>query len=317
MIPATTSVSSPHLAVADVDAASQVLTLNTESSGGSQHAPWVGNLELGFVAFGDATHLTTNRHSGPLMVQRPFRDAHGTCQVVVLNPPGGLVGGDQLRLNAVVGPGAQALVTTPGATKFYRSGGVRSSLEQSFTIAEAGCLEWLPHETIAYDGTCARARTRVELAEGARFAGWELTCLGRPACGEGFDAGEYSGRFELWRGGRPLWLERTHVVPGSEARHSAWGFAGHAVSGSLVCFPAGATELALARAELTALELLHPEVAQGPRDRLGATLLGGTLVCRYLGASTLRGRRAFQRIWSVLREPVLGKRAIAPRIWAT
>jgi urease accessory protein len=285
----------------------------SESAG----ARWQAVLDLGFSAIGSKTHLSRNRHFGPLVVQRPFSEANGTCQAVILNPPGGVVAGDHLRLNVEVGAGAHALVTTPGATKFYRSSGATGFLEQHFHVAEAGCLEWLPHETIAYDRTKARMLTRIELAAGARFAGWELTCLGRPACGERFDGGNFTSSFELWQGRRPLWLERSRIEPTSPVRDAAWGLAGQPVSGSCVWFPAGAEQLAVAREQLAQADAVNASTGLGSVDRQAATLVGQVLVCRYLGGSTLRARRAFQMVWSALRQPLLGKLATPPRIWST
>src|SRR5690606_39068583 len=100
------------------------------------------------------------------------------CQVYVLHPPGGVVGGDQLRLDFRVGASARALVTTPAATKLYRSAEQTSLLEQRFHVGANAVLEWLPLETILYAGARARAETRVELGPGSHFVGWDISCLG-------------------------------------------------------------------------------------------------------------------------------------------
>ncbi|MGB5651682.1 MAG: urease accessory protein UreD, partial [Sedimenticolaceae bacterium] len=80
-------------------------------------------MRLGFRAGPDSTVLAERQRHGPLAVQRPFYPEGGVCHVYLLHPPGGVVGGDVLGIDVKLAQGAQALITTPGATKFYRSAG--------------------------------------------------------------------------------------------------------------------------------------------------------------------------------------------------
>ncbi len=278
------------------------------------HGRWFGSLELRFDAVRDQTVLRSSRHVGPLRVQRPFREPDGGCQVYVLNPPGGVVGGDELRLYADAAPGSRALLTLPGAGKFYRSAGPTARALQHLKVASGARLEWLPQETIVFDGAIAEATTRVELQPGARFAGWEITCLGRPASGERFTTGQWRQRFELWLGDEPLWLEQVQLRGGDPLIDEPWGLRSQPVFGSFALFPATRqlvdhTHEALERARV------NPE-------HVGTTLLehptaDGTLVCRYLGDSTLQARRTFEAVWQTLRPTALGSMALSPRVWAT
>ncbi len=178
---------------------------------------WQAALELGFASVGGATLIDRRTHSGPLTIQRPFYpegpsgpqgNAREVCHVYLLHPPGGMVGGDELRIDVRVAAGAHALCTTPAAGKAYRTTGAPVTLTQTLQVDAGGALEWLPQETIVYDGAIATLDTRVELAPGARFVGAETICFGLPARGEAFARGACRQRFSVTRGGKPLFVER-------------------------------------------------------------------------------------------------------------
>src|SRR5436190_12836373 len=107
---------------------------------------WKARLELGFTAEGDRTVLSRKQHDGPLVIQKAlYPEGDAVCHAIVLHPPGGIAGGDELELRASVAHGAHALLTTPGAGKWYRSAGPRAT--QTLHFAVDGVLEWLPRET--------------------------------------------------------------------------------------------------------------------------------------------------------------------------
>ncbi len=270
---------------------------------------WQARLELGFRPGPGRTLLAHRRHQGPLQVQRPFYpEADGACHVTVLHPPGGVVGGDGLVLDAELATGSRALLTTPAAGKFYRSAGPTAHQTQTLRVAPGAVLEWLPQETIVYRGARVRSLTRVELAGTAGFLGWEITCLGRPAAGERFTAGVWDQRFELWRDGEPVYLERGLYAGGAPILDAAWGLGGRPVTATLICAGGDADLTPVLR------EALAPP-ATG--ELLSASALDGVLVCRYLGPSAARARAAFLRAWGVLRPALWGKPACPPRIWFT
>ena len=191
---------------------------------GISDSGWDAKLSLRFASRGDRTEIVERRHHGPLRIQRPFYpEPSGTCHVYVLHPPGGVVGGDQLALDVSVDAGAHALLTTPAATKLYRSAGARAGVRQTLRVARGARLEWLPHETIAFSAAHAELMTRVELAAGARFLGWEMLCLGRPASDERFDRGEVRQSIEIEIGGKPAYCERGSYAAGDEVLSAAWG----------------------------------------------------------------------------------------------
>jgi urease accessory protein len=255
-------------------------------------------------------------------VQRPFfPEGPEVCHLYLLHPPGGLVGGDQLRVDVRVGPGARALLTTPAAAKVYRTAGPAVRQEQRLTVAAGGALEWLPQETILYDGADADLRTRVDLQRGARFIGADVLCFGLPARDEGFARGRCRQTLEIWRGGCPLLVERGRLDGAAAVHAGRWGLGGAPVLGTLLAAPApadaGGALLAALRAEAERLP---------PGDLAAATTLGNdhvddgpadVLAVRYLGASVERARRFLHEAWRLLRPALLGRAAEAPRIWAT
>lgn len=282
------------------------------------HGRWFGSLELRFDAVGRETVLARQRHVGPLRVQRPFLERDGACQVYVLNPPGGSVGGDELRLVAHLSRGSRALLTAPGASKFYRSAGPKARSRQHFEILPGARLEWLPQETIVYDGAVAESHTRIDLHRGGQYAGWDVTCLGRPAAGESFAHGSWSQRTALFEDGAPLWLDRSSFEGSDVALQAAWGLGGRPVYGSFVVHPVTEAALSVAREvarasvqqDWFAATLLEQGAGLGTEDRC-------SLVVRYVGTSTTRARHLFTRVWQELRPLYFGSSAELPRIWAT
>lgn len=268
---------------------------------------WRASLELGLRLREGRTVLVQNRHQGPLMVQRPFYpEGEQGCHLYILHPPGGVVAGDMLRVSVGLEAGARALLTTPAAGKVYRSHGPRSLVEQSLAVASGAVLEWLPLETIVYDQARAHLRTRVDLEAGAGFLGWEMVCLGLPAAGQAFRAGQVRQDLEVWREDQPLLLERGRYQGGSPALAAPWGLGGALVSGTLLATSGEPGLLARVRSAVVGL---------GLPGHFAATLVSGLLVCRYLGWEAEAARAFFRRAWEALRPAVAGQPARPPRVW--
>jgi len=282
---------------------------------------WQAELRLRFAVEPPltATRLVERQHRGPLVVQRPFHPEGDPCHTYIVHPPGGVVGGDELRIDVKIEPGAHALITTPAATKFYRCDGRLASQVQELR-AEGATLEWLPQENIFYRAALVRTATRVQIDAHSRFIGWEIGCLGLPARGEAFDAGNLGLDFELWRdrGGNvsalvpherqrcaPVFIDRLRLAGNSAARDAGWGLAGGTAMGTMLATPATAAQVELVR-ELIAT---HPAA--------GVTLVDGVLVLRALAAQGEAVRQLFVSVWRVLRPGIIGREAVPPRIWAT
>lgn len=270
--------------------------------------PWRAELDLEFALRAGRTRMTAQRHCGPLLVQRPFHpEAVDVCHAYLIHPPAGIVGGDELTLSVTVAEGAQVLLTTPSATRFYRSSALVSRLTQSFEVADGASLEWLPQENLLFDAARARITTRIALASRARFMGWEMLCLGRPACNEGFSHGVVDQGIALYRDGEPLLLERLRPAAGRALDGDGAALRGHAACATLIATGADGAHLDAARECLSSTS----------GGLASATLLDDVLVCRLLAPHVAPLRTVCERLWTILRPALLARDAHAPRIWST
>src|SRR6185312_2007187 len=174
---------------------------------------WQASLSLGFEFRDGKTVLATKIHDGPLVVQKPlYPEGSEVCHAIVVHPPGGIAGGDELTLRASVAAGGAALLTTPGAAKWYRSAGPWARQAAAFDVQ--GVLEWLPQETIIFDSALAETAYDVDLGAQAGIIGWDIVCLGRTGSGERFARGTLRSSIRVRREGRLLWLERGRIDGG-------------------------------------------------------------------------------------------------------
>jgi urease accessory protein len=277
----------------------------------SEPTSWQASLALTFAGRDGATTMVRRGQLGPLAVQRPFfPEGREVCHVYVLHPPGGLVPGDSLELDVNVEQGAHALVTAPAATKVYRSDGRTSKLRQTLHARDGALLEWLPQDTILFNGARIELDTRIDLAGRAACIGWDILCFGRPACEERFDEGVCRQRLEVWRDGAPLVIERTRYE--GAVHDASWGLRGACVTATLF-----ATSPALGSDESGALLADLRGLPVKPGELCSATLVSGVVVMRYLGNSVENARILFEKGWRLVRPAIFGRPACHPRIWST
>lgn len=268
---------------------------------------WRAELELGFERRGERTVLAKRRQDGPLAVQKAlYPEGDGVCHAIVLHPPGGIAGGDELEIAVRAADHAHALLTTPGAAKWYRTAGPWASQSVTIEAGDGACVEWLPQETIVFDGALAGMRTEVRLAGRARYIGWEILCLGRSGSGERFARGTCRPETRLLRDGGLLRFERGTIEGGGLLLESPAGLAGQAVCATMLAAAPDLERL------LPGCREARPENGEG-----GVTLLPGVMVARYLGASSEAAKRYFTQLWRLLRPAVAGIEAREPRIWST
>jgi urease accessory protein len=186
---------------------------------------WLARLELSACRDDGGRCTVHARHQGPLRVLKTlYPEGDAIAHQVIVHPPGGIVGGDRLEVALDVQPRAHTLVTTPGATRFYRSDGRPASQSVAARVGAHARLEWLPLEALVHSGCIAANRFEFQLDDNAQLIGWDAVALGLPAAGAAFDAGRFEQQV-LWPG---HWLERG-VIDGSDARllHSPLGLNGH------------------------------------------------------------------------------------------
>ena len=241
-------------------------------------------------------------------MQRPFHPGDGVCHVYLLHPPGGVAGGDELEVEVHAAAGAAGLVTTPAAGKVYRTLGPPSDLRHTLVVENGASLEWLPQETILFGGSTLRVRTDVQLASGARFAGWEVVALGREHSGDRYAHGSVRTEVQLHVDGALSVRELQDFAAGDPVLPARWGLASRRAFGTLYAAPADEDVLARARHALG-------EVPGGVDA--AATLLDGVLAVRALGGAATGVRAALVRAWSAVRPLVIGAEPMLPRIWAT
>jgi urease accessory protein len=269
---------------------------------------WRAQLDLGYERVGGRTVLATRVHQGPLVVQKSlYPEGHAVCQNVIIHPPGGIVGGDTLAVNIDAGPRTHAQLTTPGATKCYRSGGAFARQRISLRAARGAILEWLPQETILFDASKIELELAIELVDDALFIGWDVTCLGRTAAGERFDRGALRQRLTLARDGIPVFVERAALHGGAPLLASPVGLHGHPVFGTFVAAAPVVTDAVLESCrQVTAM------AGEG-----AVTRLPGALIARFRGASAAAARHYFVELWRKLRPALAFRAAVPPRIWNT
>jgi urease accessory protein len=272
---------------------------------------WSAQLQLQFSPSAVRTELVRAKHIGPLRVQRPFYPEGECCHLYILHPPGGIVPGDTLTLDAKLENGAQVLLTTPSAGKIYGSDAQLSGQSQgiSAVLERGSCLEWLPQETIVFSGAEVKLSNRFQLADNANLIAWDIVCLGRRSSGEQFAAGNCRQHIDVWRGQQLLMRERCHWQGGSDMLNADWGMSGNVVSGTFFAtLESTRQQMDDWREALTQLNL---------SGEWGLSQKPGIFIARYLGMSAEQCRRGFEILWSRVRPVVKQKEICRPRIWNT
>lgn len=269
-------------------------------------------LALGFADDAGTTRLIERSHFGPLRMQKPlYPEGPSVCHAIVVHPPGGVVGGDELAIGARVGNSAHAFITTPGAAKWYRANGHVSHQEIRLVVGDNASLEWLPQETIFFNASDVRLEHSVELGADAAYIGCDMLCFGRTASGESFGTGQLAQCMSIRRAGKLIWFEQGRLRGGGPDMTSPLGMAGKTVCATLI-----AAGKPMSAALLNAIRGDAGHTMDGS-GRFGITQMKSVLVARYLGDSSEIARQTMTRVWQRLRPELLGRDAIVPRIWTT
>ena len=274
---------------------------------------WRAHLQLHYT-LRDGRCAGHSTHVGPLRVLKSlYPEGPAICHHVMVHPPGGVVAGDELHVTAHVEAGAHAVLTTPGATRFYRSEGAPALQQVALHLAAGARLEWLPLENIAHPGCIAENRLALHLAPGAEALAWDMLALGLPASNETFDRGRFLQHLEV----PGQWLERGLIRADDRSLlHSPLGLAGLPVLGML-CFVAGSPMTAARRDAL--LDAAREVLVSSPlAPTAGATApQPGVVVVRALAAGVEPLKNLLAAVRTVWRQQAWGLSAQPPRIWQT
>ncbi|MDO9051263.1 MAG: urease accessory protein UreD [Methylotenera sp.] len=277
---------------------------------------WEACLNLDFSKRHDRSYLAKNFHVGPLVLQKTLHpEGDAICHGIIIHPPGGVAGGDELTLKVTLAPKANVLLTTPGAGKWYKANGSVASQHLQFDLAENASLEWLPQENILFDGSEVNFSADIHLSAKARYAGWEILCFGRQAKGERWDVGKLRQSLSITRRDKLIWQERAALKANDPFFHSLIGMAGNVVSAAFVV-AAGAVPAELL-AKCRQLQMEQVEKITSSQTRFGVTALPEVFSARYIGMSAPEARQFFEALWHILRPWYLDRTAVRPRIWNT
>lgn len=273
---------------------------------------WNATLALDYTHQAGKT-LAHFRHSGPLRIlQSLYPEGDAICHNVIVHPPGGLVGGDTLDLAFSAAPGTHGLITTPGATRFYRSAG-EPALQRTRLDLQAGArMEWLPLEAICYNGCLAENHLTMTLAPGAELIGWDVTALGLPAASLPFESGSFRQHIEM----PGVWLERARMdAEDTLLMNSPLGMAANRCLASLF-FVAG-SKLERHRRQLAldcAREVMQ---AHALSASAGATSPDGqVVVVRVLSPVVEPAMALLKQVWQAWRTQLWQLAPSTPRIWS-
>lgn len=275
--------------------------------------PWHARLHLAYQNESART-VARYRHEGPLRIlQSLYPEGDAVCHNVLVHPPGGLVGGDTLDIGIEVGSGSHGLLTTPGASRFYRSDGELALQRTRITLAPGARLEWLPLEAICYSGCRAENRITIDAAPGAELIGWDLTALGLPNANQPFERGTLLQHIEV----PGVWLERGRVnATDHRLLDSPIGFGGRRCIASLF-FVAGSPISKARRDQLLdiARALLDDDTLL--RDTAGATSAHAEIiVLRVLAPVVEPAMQLLRKVWLAWRAELWNLQSGPPRIWS-
>jgi len=273
---------------------------------------WRADLKLDYTLESQRT-VVRYLHQGPLRIlQSLYPEGDQICHNVLVHPPGGLVGGDTLDIQVTVAEGAHGLVSTPSATRFYKSGGHPALQQVVAHLADNAKLEWLPLEAIAYNDCEATNRAIFNLAPSAELITWDVTALGLPSSDMAFTQGHFQQHIEI----PGVWLERGNIR-GEDTRwlNSPLGLAGGKCLASLVFASGSAID---SDRTTQALEAAREVIESHPlRLQAGITCAHPqVIVLRVMSPLVEPTMDLLKKVWAVWRHTLWALPSTPPRIWS-
>ncbi len=276
---------------------------------------WHACLELAYAHDGQRTVPVQRRHQGPIRIQKCLwpEDDH-ICHTLIVHPPAGMVGGDQLDISVLVHSDAHVVLTTPGSGKWYGSDGRTATQHIRLNVEGNGILEWLPQDIILFNQARAMSKFEIDLAPQSGFIGLDMLTLGRQSRGERFEQGHYASYIDIRRSGKPIVADSLLLEGGDRWLQSPLGLHGHTILGTLWAVPPenifSADMLDMQIEQLREMLVqLHLPVA--------ISRLDGVVIARYLGSKATECLDSLAAVRARLRREWFGLAEGYPRIWRT
>jgi urease accessory protein len=259
-----------------------------------------GESRVVFARRDGQTRLADLYQRDPCRVLFPDPEPGEPPQAVLVTTSGGVTDGDSLAMGIEVGPGAEAVAATQAAEKIYRA--ARSTehcaMDIAVTVGEGATLDWLPQETIVFQGARLKRRTVADVAPGGSLLACEMVVLGRAASGERFTSGLLLDSWSVRRSGKLAWVD-TLRVEGETPNGAGFGETN-----------ALATVVGVWDEPQPRFEQARALLENADAVRAGVTLVNGVVIARLLGEATavrtattrflgdFRGRR-LPRVWHI------------------
>lgn len=276
---------------------------------------WFARLELNFLGEINRTILEHRKHHGPVRVQKMlWPEKTGVCHAIIVHPPAGIAGGDHLTFSLSAMQHAHALVTTPGAGKWYKTNQKQAFQHIQIQVQDNSIFEWLPQESMLFNGANAYSETIVYLDEKASFIGWDMLVLGRQARAEMFTEGRYHNQFKLYRKDKILVADCLNFQGNDRWLSSCLGMNNHAVMASFWAVP---PEKYRSHFYLDQHIDQIRELMMRMKFNVRLTLLGDVISARYLGDDVRECHDAFAAIRAKIRRYWFDLDEEFPRIWRT
>ncbi|ALH96697.1 urease accessory protein UreD [Acinetobacter equi] len=276
---------------------------------------WFAKLEMGFIGEKNRTILAHRKHFGPVRVQKMlWPEKTGVCHAIIVHPPAGIAGGDHLTFIMCAEQQAHALVTTPGAGKWYKTNQKQAFQHIDITVKDTSVFEWLPQETMLFNGANANSEMTISLDQQASFIGWDMFVIGRQAREEYFSEGKYQNKFQLFQNNKLLVTDFLRFEGNDRWLTSCLGMNGCAVMASFWAVP---PEKFRSKFFLDQHVDQIRELIMRMNINVTLTLLDTVVSARYLGNDVRECHDAFAAIRAKLRHYWFNLEEEFPRIWRT
>ena len=262
-----------------------------------------GHLSLRFERRGSCTVMTHNRSTLPLQASKPMElDGGGALCVMLLNPTGGLLGGDRLTTNVDLAKGAHAVLTTPSATKVYRTNSGPASHRTTVHLAEDAVLEYVPDHLIPHPGSSLDQSLSVNMGPGSRAIIIDGFSAGRVARKERWLFKELTTELMVSSSGQPICRDRIRIQPESWTPSGLGGMEGASYAATMFLYADNGLDWHRTANTFTSWLLED-------RNSVGAAsaLANGGCLLRYYTHSAHCLNQVTRTLWAMARRTLLGQ----------